>query len=921
MTKFKSIISLFLSVIIAFSCISVSFADEADVKVFIDNIPISLKNPCVLAEDTVYLPMEELFAKVGIKMAWSKTEKCWMGNGNNGEIRIVKDKMTADIDWVDIELPAPIKEINGLIYVPMYLIEDAWRVDPAVYKADENAVYLTSPELNFKPAFEEIDLASVVATLPKGHDLWKEEWLESITIDNNSKWAKVETVDVEGMHFDKACKIETVLDENGKYYTGALYGVQGHKVIGGTGDFTAGDVGIYTFWARATKTTDETGKAFMRACLEQTETWQKACEDTVLIDSEWRQYFVPMYQPNFTLYDGKMHLCFSVGAKPQIIEIADIHLYNYYDNVRYEDLRKANTINYKGIEEDALWRKEAYRRIDKYRSDDMVIYVKDENGNPVEGAEITADMTKNEFQIGIAIMGEEWVYGDEREEQSHVNDLRNSVYDECFNTIVDSMDLKQPDDDFRNAVRMSKNIMEKGKMQRGHCIAYLTMPLYKMRDWPVGKAAEGLLSVDYDKAYDYMMDFCTAKIWLFKDVLKNWDVNNEFYFTPVIKENWGTQMWSDVYKIQKALDPNARTYMCETGFEGAQDRVSFASGIHSSFLNNILYPMVDEERAPIDGVAVQGHCAQYLYPQGLYHQLDALAERFNSISITEYDFANADQTHAFEHMRDSFLAVYSHPKGDAFITWGFYDPWHWRNKAPFFDNRWNDKSGAYEKWKAFYNDELNPTHTAVTDKDGKAVIRSVRGDFDITINANGVTGTTKFCLTDTADEYAERDNKIEAVITGNEMIVTHTNPIEFYGKPIEFRTGSEALADYRAKIGDRKLIGIFGHKDHTGSQIRNIKDGLKNTYWYGEGEGAYAQFELVEKARIGDVSFDFRCVNGEVYNIRVLKSDDGENWTEIYSGLSSDMGKVPFDDAMFIKVESVGNKYIGISEVTINAEK
>ena len=921
MNKYKRLTALLLSVIIAFSLTIPAFAENGDIKVYIDDTLITLINPCISDENTIYLPMEELFAKVGIKMAWSNTEKCWLGNGNNGEIRIVKDKMTADIDWVDIELPSPIKEINGLIYVPMYLIEDAWRVDPAVYNEAENAVYLKAPELNYKPSFEEINIASVVSGLPKADDLWKEEWLESIVVDNNSKWCNVRTVDVEGMNFDKAVRIETVLDENGKYYTGALYSVQAHKMIEGTGDFTAGDVGVYTFWARATKTTDESGKAFMRACLERTETWQKACEDFLTIDNEWRQYYVPMYQPNYTLYDGKMHLCFSVGAKPQVIEIADIHLYNYHQDVKYEQLRKSNTIEYKGIEEDALWRKEAYRRIDKYRSDDMVIYVKDENGNPVEGAEITADMTKNEFQIGVAIMDSEWVFDDEREEESKVNDLRKSVYTECFNTLIDSYDLKVSDDDYRNAVRMANSAMEKGMMQRGHCIAYLTLPLHKMRDWPAGKTTEGLLSVDYDKAYDYMMDFVKAKIWLFKDVMKNWDVNNEFFFTPLIKENWGTQMWSDVYKLEKALDPNARTYMCETGFEGAQDRVSLSGGIQNSFLNNIVYPMVEDERAPIDGIAVQGHCAQYLYPQGMYHQIDILSEKFNSISITEYDFSNADQTHAFEHMRDTFLTVYSHPKGDAFIMWGYYDPWHWKQTAPFFDNRWNDKSGAYEKWKEFYDVEVNPTLTAVTDKDGKAVIRSVRGDFDITIKANGAEGFTKFCLTDTTDEYVDRDNKIEAVIDGKEIKIKHTNPIEFYGKPIEFRTGTEALADYREKIGDRELIGIFAHKDHTGNQIRNIKDGLKNTYWYGEGDGAYAQFELVEKASNGDVSFDFRAVNGEDYNIKVLKSADGENWSEIYSGSSSEMGTVSFEDAMFIKIESVGNKYIGIAEVTINAEK
>ena len=57
---------------------------------------------------------------------------------------------------------------------------------------------------------------------------------------------------------------------------------------------------------------------------------------------------------------------------------------------------------YHGREEGALWREEAFKRIEKYRKNDMCIEVTDEKGNSISGAKVDANMTKSEFLWGNA---------------------------------------------------------------------------------------------------------------------------------------------------------------------------------------------------------------------------------------------------------------------------------------------------------------------------------------------------------------------------------------------------------------------------------------------------------------------------------------------------------------------------------------
>lgn len=921
--RLKKIITAFVAFVMLVSCFPCAiFAQEAPIKLYIDNVEQRLNNPCVIDEGTVYIPMQEVFFKMGVYMEWNEKEELWYGEGNNGEIRITVGSNVADIDWVDVELPAPVKEINGVVMIPLYLVEDALKTDAPIYDEETKSIYIKFPDINDKPK-QKFRIESVVNDLPEPkQDLFREEQLYNLRYDNGGTTMQdYKVVDVEGMPFKKAAQIEMKKFED---FPKSIYSVQMDTMID-EGSFEAGDVGLATFWARATTITDESGVAKMRFCYESLGDWQKVIQgETVSIGYEWKQYYLPMYNARYTMQGGNAHLCFSVGGKHQIIQVADVHLYNYGKDVSIETLIPGAGGAYKGMEDDALWRKEAYRRIEKYRKNDMVITVTDEDGNPVEGAAVKADMTDNEFYRAIAICDSEILDLDTDIKSGRI---QSEVMDKYFNAGVSGNEMKEMRlrDDYRTGVREINEYLSRGMQARGHALSWdnLGIRTYSV----VNGISNDLVTYDdlrngtysYDEIHDYMMDYVRAKVWLFKGTLFQWDGLNEPHDSNGVRNIYGnTALFSDVFQIAKALDPKCKLYVNETGMEGHENR---DAQFRATALVDIVGKMKENERAPVDGIGVQGHCVSYLYPQGFYRELQMLAEAVDEVSVTEYDFMNADFTYAPQHLRDTFLATYSLPKSKCFVIWGYWDPMHWRGYGPFYTSDWKAKPELAE-WDRIVNEEFVTHETAVTDKDGKAVIRGYRGKYDISVEKDGITGKCEFTLTDS--DNTERDNWIRAEIKDGKINLTNPNPLESYsgnnseGK-VRFNSWTEAHADYIAKFGNSEPIGIYKHSDNTGNTVPKTNDGLYNTYWYG-GDNSYVTYELVKKAEQGNVSVDFRAPNGEVYNYRVLSSKDGENWDTLYEGNSNEKKTIDFENAMFIRIQSVGNEYMGISEVNINAK-
>lgn len=911
--RFKRIVSLLIALVMIFSCMQMLVLAKGDdeIKIYIDNTLIELKNPCTVIDGVVYIPMEEVFFKLGIYMSWDENNKCYIGNGNNGEIRVTPGDERIEIDWIPIEMPGPVRMINSVCMVPIYIIEDAARTTPATYSAKENRIDITFPELDYQGAFEPFNIESVIHLLPEGQPLLQPGRMYAVKTDTSSddSLMRCEKVTVEGMPFTEALEIETYPMPDGSVPM-ANYSIQKDIFIDG-GNFNAGDVGLMTFWARATKITDESGMAGFRPCYEQLDTWNKAQEKEVKIGPEWKKYYLPMYSGIHTLKSGASHLTYSVGYKPQIIQIAEMQMYNYGTTVDIEMLEPGRTsADYKGMEEDHLWRKEAWRRIDKYRKDDMVIRVRDKEGNPVEGATVTADMTEQEFLMGVAPCARELVGIDP--DNSRVDKLRMDTY-KLFNTGVSGNEMKDEGHTtlYRDGAHMINDLLDLGMRARGHALSWDEMKIKSMAT--MEKGYYDINEYEYNRAT--LLREVAAEAWMFRNTVVEWDGLNEPHDSNKFRTAHGMEVFADVFKIAKAVDPKAKLIVNETGMEGrnSRDNATRATGF-------IRLPddIKLNYRGPIDGVGIQGHCTNYLYPMGFWWDIEILTQAgYDSVTITEYDFINQNSEGDARHLYDTFLACFSHPKCGGFVIWGIEDSMHWRYDAPFFDRQWNAKP-ELAVWKDMVENVYATHETVVTDTDGNATIRGFRGKYKITVDVNGVKKMVDFTLTDSDD--TERDNYIDIVVDGGNITASNPNPHEVYAKRRVTNDNSvEAYAEYLAAGAD-KWIATYTHRDQTGERVSQTVDGLMNTYWYGN-DGDYVEYELVEKADKGNISVDFRTPNGETYKYEILVSVDGENWNTIYAGTSVEKTTVDFENVMFIRVQSVENEYMGISEVNIHAEK
>lgn len=919
--NFKRITSLVIALLLTISCVQMSAFAEDEIKVYIDNTLIDLKNPATVVDGVAYFPMEEVFFKLGVYMEWSETDECWIGTGNNGEIRVTPDDWRVEVDWIPLEMPGPVRTINGVIYLPIYIIEDATHTEPATYDAVNKRIDIVFPDLEYEGSFKPFDVESIVHLLPEGEKLMPPGKMYDVKMDASSddSLMSCRKVTVEGMPFTEALEIETFPTPDGSVPM-ASYSIQ-QDVFIDTGTFNAGDCGMMTFWARATKTTDESGTAGFRPAYEQLGKWQKAQEKEVRIGHEWKKYYLPMYSGIYTLQSGASHLTYSVGYKPQIIQIAELQMYNYGKSVDIEMLEPGRTgADYKGMEANHLWRKEAWKRIEKYRKDDMAVQVVDKDGNPVEDASVSFDMTENEFMMGCAVSDNEFVGLDDSDrvglepENSRVAGLYLDMYNH-FNTGVSGNEMKS--EGTRSLYRTARNEMntflDLGKRVRGHCLSWDDE--IKFNDYAI--MDQGYYDINqYDYNLENLLREATGEVWMFRDVISEWDGLNEPYDSSHYRKVYTLKPFAEVFKMTKAVDPKSNLIVNETGMEGRNSRAEVTRA--TSFIR-LPDELKYEHRGPVDGIGIQGHCGRYLYPMGMWWDIEFLTQAgYDTASITEYDFMNENEEGAARHLYDTFLACYSHPKCNAFIIWGLQDTMHWRNDAPFYDRHWNEKP-EYAVWKYMY-DELYATHETVkTDANGLAKIRGYRGKYDITVDVNGVKTVVQTTIVNS--DNTDRDNMIKVVFDGaNLNVVKNPNPQEVYAKRhVTNDNYLEAYAEYLAAGAD-KWIGIYEYRDEENNRIRSTSDGLQNTFHYIEGEG-YAQYELVEKAARGNISVDFRAPQGEVYNYEILTSLDGENYTSVYKG-SSDVDKtIDLGEFMFVRVKSDNNKYMGISEVDIHAEK
>ncbi len=188
---------------------------------------------------------------------------------------------------------------------------------------------------------------------------------------------------------------------------------------------------------------------------------------------------------------GKAAVVLLCGHKEQSIEVESIRVLKYPATMDVALFPKAKLIprTYAGREPDAPWRKRALERIEQHRKKDLVMIVKDAEGQPLVETEVKLSLKRHAFGFGSAVVAKRF--------SSESDDDRRyrEIVEKLFSIVVFENDLKDgnwaPDFDEGRKARRNAEIdtafqwlAERHIDVRGHYLMQVATPfnLHDIKD-------------------------------------------------------------------------------------------------------------------------------------------------------------------------------------------------------------------------------------------------------------------------------------------------------------------------------------------------------------------------------------------------------------------------------------------------------
>lgn len=473
--------------------------------------------------------------------------------------------------------------------------------------------------------------------------------------------------------------------------------------------------------------------------------------DCKMLSAEWERYLVKTDPLKVDIPAGKLAFTGMVGHKEQTVEIGGLMILAFPEGSDLTKLPRPSW-NYEGRAADAPWRKEAERRIDSIRKNDLVIRVTDAQGKPVPNAPISVTMQKLDFVLGVAVRAGDFAGANKAMTPEDVKQYR-ALTSKHYNSIVLENDLKwvmfegARKSGWKNAKECMDFYKKQGKWIRGHVLV-----------WPtVYRAPESLKKpfADTEALRKGVIDHINEEVNEFKEWVDEWDVTNETDVNRDFMDRLGPQAMLDWYRAARTADPKAILTFTEPGFGPAGMEIG-------SFPKQLLKPdcrgWVDylvRSGAPLDLLGSQCHGGKVGMPyegasgpEGLWKYYDAQYAYYGKkLAYTELDVGIGDAddpdqlAYQADILRDTILIAFAHPAFTGVTQWGFWAGSHYAPNAALWRKDWSARPVAQA-----YLDLLARLRTdaqLTTGADGTCTVRAFYGTYRIQSGDN----TATFALT------------------------------------------------------------------------------------------------------------------------------------------------------------------------------
>jgi GH35 family endo-1,4-beta-xylanase len=529
-------------------------------------------------------------------------------------------------------------------------------------------------------------------------------------VGTQQQLAKTQLVEVTGQSFDRAIRVTiepgVTAEWNAQLRAACLAPIK------------SGDVLIGHFWMRCTESM--TGDGAVGFVVEQNrEPFGKAADQRVTAGGKWTECFVP-FRARRDFAADETQICLRLGYDRQTIEIGGIEVLNFGASAKLEDLPRTK-ITYIGREANAVWRKESLDRIEQIRKGDFKILVTDSSGKAIPDASVRATLVRHDFGFGSCVTAELLTA------QTPDAQRYRELVEKYFNLAVFENDMKWPAvyDGIPPQVDQALDWLRQRKINvRGHNLVWPSWQWLpqQLKDYQTNPAELRQITAKH----------ITDVVSHFRGKLFEWDVVNEPFSNHDLTDALGGRaILIDWFKLAHEAEPDCKLFLNDFGIvEGGRTNAH-----RENFFETIKY--LKESRAPIGGIGVQSHFASDLpAPTQIISVLDRFSELGLPIESTELSLNIDDPQLQSEYMRDYMIAVFSHPKVEGIMLWGFWEKRHWRPKAALFAADWSIRPVG-QAWVDLVQKQWKTQADVRTDARGSAQFRGFFGDYEVQVTAGG----------------------------------------------------------------------------------------------------------------------------------------------------------------------------------------
>lgn len=491
------------------------------------------------------------------------------------------------------------------------------------------------------------------------------------------------------------------------------------------------DTILITFWMRTVSAA--AGNGFTTLVVEQGgDPFTKSAQWSAAAKSSWKKVEVPfsMLQDFANGWQGgganTYNISFWVNSV-QEIEIGGIAARNYGLNYPIASLGLTEW-PYEGHSLDAPWRAAAAERIERIRKADIVVVVRNPQGQPEPNAPVHVKMKRHAFGFGTAVNGPLLLSGspDQPTYSQHILQM--------FNYAVLENDTKWPQWEANrntalNAIAWLRN--HGITSVRGHNLIWpgrgnLPASVAAMLTPPVDAAALRT------RIHDHFIDVMNAT----RGTLVDWDVLNEPVTNRDVMDALGNAEMVTWFQWAREIDPNVKLY---TNDFNVVENGGYDIQRQDAFYNVIQY--IISNGGPVDGIGLQSHFGAGLTPpERVLEVFDRFAQFGKDLQVTEFDVNTTDEQAQADYTRDFLTAAFSHPAVKDFIMWGFWQGAHWRPNSALLRIDWSPKPN-YNVWMDLTQHQWWTDVEGRTDANGVFRTRGFLGDYDVEIAGETVPFT------------------------------------------------------------------------------------------------------------------------------------------------------------------------------------